>query len=346
MKAAVLHGVENLVIEDIPMPQCEAGGLVIKVAACAVCGTDVKVYHHGHRLISFPRVTGHEIAGVVEEVGEGVKDFRKGDRVAVAPAVPCGECIYCRRGWQTMCDNLTAIGYRYNGGFEEYMAVPPVAVRNGCVNRVPDNISLEEAALAEPLACCINAQELSWVGLGQTVAILGAGPIGCMHVQLARARGATKVILMDISSERLEMSKLVEADVYINSSEEDAVQRVMDETGGVGADVVITACSSGKAQEQALRMVAKRGVVDFFGGLPKDNPYIKFDSNLPHYREFYVVGNHGSSPRQNAVAIDLIASGRIKVKDLITHRFAIDQTLEGIKTTEEAKGLKVVIKNE
>jgi len=346
MKAAVLEDVEKLKIADIEMPQCPRGGLVLKVAACAVCGTDVKIYRHGHRLIKFPRVTGHEIAGVVEEVGEDVKDFSPGDRVAIAPAVPCGECPYCRNAQQTMCDNLTAIGYHYNGGFEEYMAVPPVALRTGCVNKVPEGMSLEEAALAEPLACCINAQELSWVGLGHTVAIIGAGPIGCLHVQLARSNGATRTILIDISAERLEMARFVEADVCVDASKEDAAERVMEATGGRGADVVITACSSGKAQEEALKMVAKRGVVDFFGGLPKDKPYIQFDSNLLHYREFYVVGNHGSSPRQNALAIDLIASGKIRAKELISHRFPIEKTFEGIMTTEQAKGLKVVITNE
>ena len=346
MKAAVLEAVGVLKVKDIPAPKCGDEELVLKVAACAVCGTDVKVYHHGHKHIRPPRVTGHEISGTVVEVGENVKTFKMGDRVAVAPAVPCGECKFCRRGMQGMCDDLLAIGYQWDGGFAEYMAVPERAVKNGCVNKVPEGMSLEEAAIAEPLACCINAQELAWVGLGQTVAIIGAGPIGCFHVQLARANGATKVILVDISAERLAMSRVVEPDACVDGSATDAIKAVMDLTGGDGADVVITACSSGKAQEQALHMVAKRGVVNFFGGLPKDKPFIQFDSNLTHYREFYVVGNHGSAPQHNQMAINLIASGKINAKPLISHRLGIADTLEGITITEKAKGLKVLIKND
>lgn len=346
MKAAVLEAVGVMKVKDIPLPTCGADEIVIKVAACAVCGTDVKVYHHGHKHIRPPRVTGHEIAGTVVEVGKNVKEFRPGDRVAIAPAVPCGECRFCRRGIQGMCDNLLAIGYQWDGGFAEYMAVPARAVKNGCVNKVPENMSLEEAALAEPLACCINAQELAWVGLGQTVVVIGAGPIGCFHVQLARANGATKVILVDISPERLAMARIVQPDAAIDASTTDPIQQVLKLTDGDGADVVITACSSGKAQEQALHMVAKRGVVNFFGGLPKDNPYIQFDSNLTHYREFYVIGNHGSSPRHNQLAINLIASGKINARSLISHRLGIADTLEGIAITEKAKGLKVIIKNE
>lgn len=357
MKAAVLEQIGKLDVRDIPVPPCPDEGLLIRVGACAVCGTDVKVYRHGHRLIAPPRVTGHEIAGTVVEVGKNSRppagsepaggsqegSFKVGDRVAVAPAVPCGECRFCRRGQQTMCDRLTAIGYKYDGGFAEFMAVPPVAARNGCVNRVPDSLTLEEAALAEPLACCINAQELCRVSLGQSVAIIGAGPIGCLHVQLARANGATKAILIDLSANRLRMAQVVHADAYIDSSRENAVERVKAETDGYGADVVIVACSSGTAQEQGLEMVSKRGVVNFFGGLPKDSPYIRFDSNLAHYREFSVVGNHGAAPRHNELALALLGAGKIRAKELITHRFGITDTLKGILTTEQALGLKVVI---
>jgi L-iditol 2-dehydrogenase len=346
MKAAVLEAVGVMNVKDIPVPKCGEDEVLLKIAACAVCGTDVKVYHHGHKHIRPPRVTGHEISGTVVEVGKGVKDFKIGDRVAVAPAVPCGECRFCRRGIQGMCDNLLAIGYQWDGGFAEYMAVPGRAVKTGCLNKIPDGMSLEEAAIAEPLACCINAQELAWVGLGQTVVVIGAGPIGCFHVQLARANGATKVILVDISAERLAMSQIVRPDASVDGSATDAIKAVLGLTDGDGADVVITACSSGKAQEQALQMVAKRGVVNFFGGLPKDKPFIQFDSNLTHYREFYVVGNHGSSPQHNQMAIALIASGKIAAKPLISHRLSIAETLEGIALTEKAKGLKVIIKND
>ncbi len=344
MKAALLEEIENLVIRDVDKPPCPRDSLLIKVEAGAVCGTDVKVYHHGHKHIRFPRITGHEVAGTIVEVGREVKDYQEGERVAVAPAVPCGSCHHCRQGEQSMCAYLTAIGYHYDGGFAEYMLIPPRAVSNGCVNKLSDNLSFEEAALAEPLACCINGQELSGVKLGDTVVIIGAGPVGCFHVQLAKSQGATRVILVDISEERLNMSRVASADIYIDNSRERALERVLEETEGRGAEVVIVACSSGRAQEESLQMVASRGNVNFFGGLPKDNPYIKFNSNLPHYREFSLVGTHGSSPGHNLLALKLIAEGRIKAKELITHHLPLDELPEGIGITEKGEGLKVIIK--
>jgi len=343
MRAAVLQEVGRIEITDLPMPECEPGGLVIRVGACAVCGTDVKVYHHGHKHIKPPRVTGHELSGEIVEAGSDVKGYRVGERVAVAPAVPCGECYYCLRGMQSMCDNLIAIGYHCDGGFAEYMAVPARAVRTGCVNRIPDNVSFEEAALAEPLACTINGAELTHTGIGDTVVVIGAGPIGSLHVMLSKALGAAKTILIDISPDRLDMAKIAGADLYINSSECDPIEAVRDATGGRGADVVITACSVGAVQEQALEMCAKRGYVNFFGGLPKDNPYIKFNSNLLHYGEFYCVGTHGSAPRHNALALSLLGAGTISTAPLITHRLPISEVLKGIEITEKALGLRVII---
>ncbi|KPJ59590.1 MAG: hypothetical protein AMS15_06845 [Planctomycetes bacterium DG_23] len=347
MKAAVLEEVGRLEIKDVDEPKCPPDGLLIKVAACAVCGTDVKVLHHGHRLLVPPRITGHEVTGTIVEVGEELRGYHVSRRVAVAPAVPCGKCYYCQRGIQGMCENLTAIGYHYDGGFAEYMAVPGVAVKNGCVSSVPPGVSFEEAALAEPLACCINAQELMEVSLGDVVVIMGAGPIGCLNAGLARARGAGRVILTDIRKERLKLAeKVADADLYLNLTGEELKERIFGETERRGADKVIVACSSARAQEESLGLVAKRGVVDFFGGLPKDDPYIKFNSNLLHYREFSVLGNHGSAPRHNVLALDLIAAGQIKVKGLITHCFNISDTLKGIRVTEAAEGLKVIIEGE
>ena len=343
MKAAVLEEVGRLVIKDIPEPTAPVDGLLIEVAACAVCGTDVKVWRHGHRLIRPPRVIGHELAGTIVAVGRDVTGYAVGEAVQVAPAVPCGECRYCREGAPGMCDDLTAVGYHYDGGYERLMAVPGRAVRNGCVNRVPNGVELEVAALAEPLACCINGQELSRVKLGDVVVVIGAGPIGCLHVELARAKSATTTVLVDISAERLERSSVSKPDYSVLSIERDPVEFVMEITRGRGADVVIVACSSGKAQEQGLQMVAKRGNCNLFGGLPKDNPYIRFDSNLPHYREFTVVGTHGSAPSHNRLALDLIAGGLVDAASLITHRFPLSKVTAAIETVERAEGLKVLV---
>jgi L-iditol 2-dehydrogenase len=176
MKAAVFHGPGDLRIADVPRPQISPAEILVQVGACALCGSDLRTYRHGARNIDKPVVLGHELSGTIVEIGAGVTGYRTGERVAVAPAIPCGECIYCRRGAQTMCERLRSIGYEFDGGLAEFMTVPASAVRAGCVNTVPDALSFSEAALAEPLACVINGQELLAVGKGDTVVIIGAGP--------------------------------------------------------------------------------------------------------------------------------------------------------------------------
>ncbi len=344
MKAAVLHTIEDLRIQDIATPHPSEKEILIKVKVCTICGTDIRVYHYGHKHIRFPRITGHEVSGEIVEVGKKVENYKIGQRAAVAPALPCGECYYCRRGMQSMCLNLKDIGYHFDGGFAQFMVVPEVAIENDCVNLIPDNLSFEEAALAEPLACTINGQELSKIGLGDTVVVIGAGPLGCIHMQLARVKGAGKVILVELSSSRIDFARdLAAPDVIINPSKEDAVQKIKEETNGRGADKIIVACSSGKAQEESLRMVGSRGIINFFGGLPKDKPYIQFDSNLAHYGEFYVVGTHGSAPYHNKLALNLLSQGRINVKKIITHRLPLEKLEEGIHLAESGKAMKVAI---
>jgi len=194
-------------------------------------------------------------------------------------------CRQCLRGQMTVCPNQTSMGYQYPGGFAEYMVVPKAVLDVDGLNRIPENLSFAEASVAEPFACAINAQELISVGDGDTVVVFGAGPIGCIHIRLARANGASRVFLIDVNAERLKMSAdAVKPDEVINGSEVDVVERVKELTGGRGADVVITATAANVAQEQAIGMAARRGRISFFGGLPKTNPYIRCDSNLVHYR--------------------------------------------------------------
>lgn len=346
MKGAVLYGPEELRVEDLPSPQAGEGEIVIKVESCAICGSDVRIYRHGHANIRLPQIVGHELAGVVTELGRGVTAFRVGDRVAVAPAIPCGQCYHCRRGQQTVCDNLESIGYHYGGGFAEYCRVPSRALAQGNVHLIPDNVGGDEAAVAEPLACVINAQEIARVGLGDVVVVIGAGPVGCMHVQLARSLGARKTVLVEINPVRLEMAHVAGADLYVDSSREDPVEAVMEVTGGRGADVVIVACASGAAQQQALRMVCKRGRVSFFGGLPRGKSAVEFDSNLIHYKELSVLGAYGSTPRQNEMALLMIATGGINLKGIITHRIKLEDIEHGIKLIESSKALKVCVNPE
>jgi L-iditol 2-dehydrogenase len=343
MKAAVFHDLGNLTIEDVPTPEPGPGEALVRVHACAVCGSDLRIYHHGNPRVVPPQTLGHEIAGEVVAVGEGVERVAVGDRVATGADVPCGLCEFCRAGIGNNCQINYAIGYQFPGGFAEHILLNETTLRYGPVHRIPDGLSYDEAALAEPLACCVNGLELCWLGVGETVVIIGAGPAGIMAAQLARHMGATKVILAQRSRTRLELARQFDVDVLVATEEEGLRERVMAETNGLGADVIVTACASPDVHEQSLTMAKNRARINFFGGLPKGARPISIESNAIHYKELFVTGSHGSVPRQHKAALDLIACGAINVRDLITHTFALDDLLEAFSVVETRSGMKVVV---
>jgi L-iditol 2-dehydrogenase len=344
MKVVRFHAPGDVRIEEAAEPVTGAGEVKLRVRACSTCGTDVKIYRFGHHHIVPPRIMGHEIAGEVVEVGDGVDGVASGDRVQVIAAIPCGRCRECQRGRMTVCPNQESMGYHYEGGFAEYIVVPAKVLAVDGLNPIPEQITYAEASVAEPLACVLNGQMLAQVGEGDDVVVMGAGPIGCLHVRLARARGATRVFLTDINASRLDLAaRLVFPDATLSGAEVDVVEQIGKLTDGRGADVVITAAAAGAAQEQAMSMAARRGRVSFFGGLPKDNPVIACDSNLVHYRELTIVGANGSSPGHNAQALQLIASGAVTVADLITHRLPLAETLAAFDIVARGQGIKVTI---
>jgi L-iditol 2-dehydrogenase len=343
VRVAKLHAPGDLRVEDAPAPTAGQGELTIRVRSCSTCGTDAKIFHYGHHHISLPRALGHEIAGEVAEVGAGVTAWSPGDRVQVIAAIPCGVCFSCRRGQETVCEDLESMGYQYDGGFAEFMRVPRKVLDRDGLNRVPEDVSFEVASLTEPLACVLNGQEIAGLGEGDVVMVVGAGPIGCLHVRLARARGAARVFLADVNEGRLELAARVQPDALLDGSKEDLVDAVRKLTDGRGADVVITATGVGQAQEQALEMAARRGRISFFGGLPRGNSTIRFDSNLVHYRELTVVGAYGSAPHHNREALALISRADVPVQDLITHRLPLGEVRTAIDTVTSGEGLKVVI---
>ncbi len=344
MKVFRFYAPGDVRIEESPEPQVSAGEVKIRVRACSMCGTDVKIATAGHQRMQPPRVMGHEIAGEVVEVGEGVTGWAAGDRVQVIAAIPCGTCEFCTAGLMTICPNQLSMGYDFDGGFAPYMIVPPQVLAVDGLNRIPDGVSFAEASVSEPFACAINAQELADTHEGDVVVVVGSGPIGCLHVRLARARGAAKVFLVELSRERLDLAaEIVKPDAAICSAETDPVQAVLDLTDGKGASLVITAAASGAAQEQGLRMLAPRGRISLFGGLPKDKPTITLDSNLVHYRELTIWGANGSSPAHNKQALAHIADGSVPVADLITHRLPLDQIRDGLDVVRNGTGIKVTI---
>jgi L-iditol 2-dehydrogenase len=344
MKVVRFHAPGDVRFEDAPEPEAGPGEVKIRVRNCSTCGTDVKISKFGHHHIHPPRVMGHEIAGEIVEVGDGVDGWSTGDRVQVIAAIPCGECAECERGRMTICPNQVSMGYHFEGGFAQYMVVPREVLKVDGLNRIPDGVSFAEASVAEPLACALNAQNLARVGEGDDVVVIGSGPIGCLHVRLARARGAARVFLVELSRQRLEMAAdLVKPDAAICAGEVDPIKEVLRLTDGRGADVIITAAASGKAQEQAIQMAARQGRISFFGGLPKDNPTITCDSNLVHYRELMIVGANGSSPAHNAEALNLVATGAVPVADLITHRLPLESAIDAFGIVARGEAIKVTI---
>ena len=346
MLALRFYAPEDLRLEDVPEPTCGTDEVKIRVKNCSTCGTDVKIRKNGHQNLTPPRIIGHEIAGEVVEVGSGVAgDWKPGDRVQIIAAVPCGKCHECRKGWMAVCQNQTSVGYQYDGGFAEYMIVPREVLAVDGMNRIPDGVGFAEASAAEPFACAINAQEQLGIEPGDDVVIFGAGPIGCLHVRIARGvHRAGRIILVDINSERLKMSAdAVQPDVVINASEVNIVEEILKLTDGRGADVIITATPANITQEQAVSMAARNGRISFFGGLPKTNPTITLDSNLVHYRQLHIHGANGSAPEHNRRALDYIASGEVPVADLITRRIRLRDVMDAFGIVERGEAIKVTV---
>jgi L-iditol 2-dehydrogenase len=350
MKVLRFYAPEDVRLEDRPEPECGPGEVKLRVRNCSTCGTDVKIFHNGHQNLSPPRTIGHEIAGEVVEVGADVastygQEWAVGDRVQVIAAVPCGECYECRKGWMAVCENQTSVGYQYEGGFAEYMIVPSQVLKVDGLNRVPDNVGFDEASAAEPLACAINAQEQLGIEEGDVVVVFGAGPIGCMHIRVARGvHKVGPVYLVDVNADRLKMSAdVAKPDEVIDGSKEDVVARVMELTGGRGADVIITATAAKVAQEQAIAMAARNGRISFFGGLPKTDPVIACDSNVVHYRQLHIHGANGSAPEHNKRALQYISTGQVPVKDLITHHIPLTDVLSAFDLVRSGEAIKVTV---
>ena len=346
MKALRFYAPEDVRLEEVPDPVCGPDEVKLRVRNCSTCGTDVKIFYNGHQNLTPPRITGHEIAGEIVEVGASVSGgWQVGDRVQVIAAVPCGECHECRKGWMEVCQNQTSVGYQYDGGFAEFMIVPREVLKVDGLNKIPDNVGFDEASAAEPLACAINAQALLGIEEGDTVVVFGAGPIGCMHIRIARGvHNCGPIYLVDVNEDRLALSAAaVSPDGTINAAQEDVVARVLELTDGRGADVVITATAANITQEQAIAMAARNGRISFFGGLPKTDPTITCDSNIVHYRQLHIHGANGSSPAHNKQALAYISSGQVPVKDLITARVPLDRVLGAFQIVKNGEAIKVTI---
>ncbi len=343
MKAAVYEGVGKFAVKEVENPKLPHGGCIIEIEYCAICGTDVKAYVHGNPRMKPPLILGHEFCGRITELDPYVKEFKVGDRVTLATSLPCGRCYLCQEGVSNMCENIQPVGTGLSGAFCKYLVLPYQALAHGNLLKVPDNVKSESASLSEPLGCVINGQLIVGVRGGDTVVVIGAGPIGWMHVGVAKAFGASRVILVQRSRSRLDMAKGIKADETICSDEEDPLKRVNELTGGRGAEVVIVSCPSHDAQADSIKMVRKGGRISFFSSLPKDKPEATLNTNLLHYKELRVCGSSDSRPYHQRLALELLSMGKIDVSGLITHKFPLSRILEGLEIMRKKEGLKVLI---
>jgi L-iditol 2-dehydrogenase len=317
IKAALLEGLGKIKMTRLPKPKCQHGEVLVRVMACGICRTDMKAYRMGQRDLRLPRVLGHEITGVVAEVGPKVNCVQPGDRVQIAPGLPCGMCAYCQMGMHNLCDQVEIMGFHYDGGFADYVLIPENGVRNAVLNKIPESLTFFEAALAEPLACCVNMQETAGIQLGDTVVIFGAGPLGILNAKLARKRGASRIILIEKRKSRIDEAK-GSFDFWVNSAEEDIFSIIQKVTYGNGVNAAIPCCPDPQAFADSLALLAKKGRLCFFSGLVMEEQMPRIDLNLLHYKELAVFGAYGCSSRHNRIAMELMATGMIQVQDMTT----------------------------
>jgi L-iditol 2-dehydrogenase len=333
MKAAMLYGVKDLRIEDVEVPQIGAGEVLVRVKAATTCGTDLKIFQRGYveKVIKLPTIFGHEWAGEVAEVGEGLEWPEKGMRVRAGNSAPCLHCAMCQRGRYNLCENMIWLW----GAYAEYIKVPARMVLVN-MQEIPKHVSYEEASVTEPLACVLHGVEEARVKLGDTVAIIGAGPIGLLHLLTVKKMGIEKAIMIDLVDERLSYAQKLGADETINGGKEKVIERILQLTGGYGADVVIEAIGLPATWEQALKLARKGGTVLEFGGCPPGTE-IKLNAEQLHYGELTVLGTFHTTPLHFRKALNLVASRTIDVRPLITRKMRLEEVKQALEILSTSK---------
>lgn len=344
MKAAVYLGKEQIIVQDVAMPVLDDGEIMLAIDSCSVCGTDLRTYRHGDAKIKPPRILGHEFCGRVVESRAPDANVKVGDRVVMYIVLIHATDKYVEMGRMNLSGNRTTMSYHHDGAFAPFMKVPALAVKQGNLFKVENDIPSDHLSIAEPLGCCMNAHSRLGVSLKDTVAVIGAGPIGIMHAMLARLQGAQKVIVLDNNPRRLEMAAGFDLDATVlvrpDGSHRDEVIRL---TGGFGPDVVIVAVSAAAAQNDALEMAAKAGRVNFFAGLPKSAPTATLNVNTIHYKELEISGSYSEKKSDFQAAYALINSGRFPSDKIVTHTLPLARIGEAWGLMESGEALKVCI---
>jgi L-iditol 2-dehydrogenase len=350
VRAAIWTGPGSMDVGTAPDAECPEDGVLLHVLACGVCGTDVRSFYNGDRRIEAPWVLGHEISGEVVEIGPRAQDdlvaagIGIGDAVHCISTLWCGRCRMCRGGAENLCLHGELMGFDHPGAYADRVAIPNIALKN--LFRIPDGLSPAHATFADPLSDVICGHKDIAIGLDDVVVVIGAGPVGTAHVALARLQGAGQVLLLERAPRRLELARDILGDervAYVDTDGEDGAAAVMRATEDLGADVVIVACSSDLAQQDAMTMAAPRGRVLFFGGLPKGTTHIEFPSNVLHYREVQVHGSYASRHRDQVRALDMLASDAGGICSVVSDVIALDETPEAFPRIRAGEALKVVV---
>jgi L-iditol 2-dehydrogenase len=336
MKAVVIHEIGGFELADVPVPEPGEGEVLIRVSVTGLCRTDLKVVRHGHRDLTLPRIPGEEVVGEIVELDSAAEDgqpaadgrpFAPGDRVYVYPGVWCGECPSCRRGAENLCRQMRIMGFHRDGGFAEYVAAPLQSLI-----RVPEGLGDEVAVFAEPLSCCLNALELGGVGEGDVLGVWGAGPAGTLLSRAGSLRGA-EVVLVEPDERRRD---------FVTAAPGAPPQVSAHETAPGPLDVAVVAFGDPAAYAAAIAALAPRArLVVFSGLLPADDAALHISLSAVHYHEHTFVGAYGCSFRHGVEALDLLASGRLRVDDLISHRLPLADLDEGLDLVARRAGMKV-----
>ena len=344
MKAAVYQGREQIIVSDVPEPVLAEGEVLLAIDACSICGTDLRTWRHGDKKIIPPRILGHEFCGSVVRSRAPDANVRVGDRVVMYIVILHGSDRFVEMGRANLSAHRTTMSYHHDGAFAPLMKVPAEAVRQGNLFKVTSEIPSDQMSLSEPLGCVMNAHSRLGVGLKDTVAVIGAGPIGIMHAVVSRLQGAQRVYVLDNNPARLEMAGRFDLDgtvlVRADGSHREEVARL---TEGQGTDVTIVAVSAAAAQDDALKIAAKAGRVCFFAGLPKSNPVAPLDVNQIHYKELAVTGSYSEKRSDFQAAFALLHSGRFPAERIITHRLPLDGIIDGFRLMETGEALKVCL---
>lgn len=340
MRATVFHAPGLVTVEDRPTPSPGPGEIRLRVGATSLCASDVRVYK-GEKHALAGVIPGHEIAGVIDGVGEGVDHLAEGQRVVLCPIIACERCRFCLVGRRNRCLNRQTLGYDLDGGFAEHLLVPESLVRTGHVLPIPDILPLDVAALVEPSACVLASLDLCGVGAGTSMAIVGAGPMGLLHLLLGRAAGAGPIVVSEPNPARREIAARWGADIVLDPTTEDATAAVMGVTSGYGADAVIVSVGAAELVPPALELVRKQGAVNLFAGFPPGSS-IPFDPNLVHYGEIILTGSQNATTDQYRRTVALLPSVA-HIDEVVTNRYDVEHAPEAYASRLSMDGLKSLV---